>query len=622
MKKFFFLLSRPIVWSYKFLRSGLTVISNLLFLSLIGLMTFAALYTPPIHVPMHSALLLAPEGDIVEQRSPIGGMAKVMNRLADNSVDDETFLQDILDVIHTAGSDQRIKLLVIDINRMGSASLDQIRAIGTALEAFKQTGKKVIAVGDSFNQVQYYLASWADKIYLHPMGTVSMRGFSVFRLYARELIDKLGINIHVFRVGRFKSAVEPFLRDDMSAEEKENISLWLGKLWDLYCDDITSRRQLNKQVFIANVNQLAAQLASVAGDRGQLALAAGLIDGLKTHQEMDEMLRKEVGSMPGKRGLNAISFKEYLKTITPSYTDSQRQNGLIGIITACGNIMPGKGMHGQIGAEDLVKLIRKARQDARIKAIVLRLVTGGGSAFASELIREELAAARKDGKVVVISMGAMAASGGYWLAADADAIVAAPTTLTGSIGIFGAIPTVEKTLARIGLHSDGIGTTDIAHFGNLTTPMSPEETSILQRDVERGYHQFIDIVAKGRHMTAAEVEKIADGRVWDGATAFEMGLVDRLGNLQDALDEAAKRAKVPAGNGYFIEVTPDNYLEQFSKLIDQPAGGLMARLWPSFPVPAPLPQPLADHLDVFLFGHDPKGIYAHCLLPLSTFSFR
>jgi len=622
VKKTFFLLSRPVVWSYRFLRSGLTVLSNLLFLALVALVLFVLLYKPQVQVPMHSALLLAPEGDIVEQRSSIGFIAKAVARLSGTPMREDTFLQDIVDVVHAASGDPRIKLLVLNTNRMGNASLDQIRTIGSAIEEFKRTGKKVIAVGDSFNQAQYYLASWADKINLHPMGAVNMRGFSVFRLYARELIDKLAIDFHVFRVGTFKAAVEPLLRDNMSAEDKEATGLWLGKLWDLYCDDIVKHRGLERQVFLDNVNQTVSQLGAVGGDRARLALATGLVDGLKNRQEMEQLLIQEVGPAPDKEGFNCIGFQEYLDTITPSYTDDQQKKDLIGIIIASGNILPGKGAVDQIGSDDLVKRIRKARQDARVKAIVLRITTGGGSAFASEMIREELAAAKKDGKIVVVSMGAMAASGGYWLAAEADAIVAAPTTLTGSIGIFGAIPVVDKTLAQIGLHSDGIGTTDIAHFGNLTRPMSEAEASTMQMDVERGYHQFIDIVAKGRHMSADQVEKIAEGRVWEGATALSLGLVDRLGDLQDAVDEAAKRANIPAANGYYIELMPDNYLDRF-KRVEQPVEALVARFWPATMVPDSVRRPIAEQMDIFLpDNNDPEGLYSHCLLPLSALSFR
>jgi len=558
MKRAFLILTRPFVWLWRFFSSGITVLSNLVFLGLVLAGLTLALYTPPVHVPMQSALVLAPEGDIVEERSAMDPMTRVLSRISGAPLHEETFLQDIIDTIHTATDDRRIRVLVLNPNRMGDASLDQIRTIGAAIDTFKQTGKKVIAVGDSFDQAQYYLASWADKIYLHPMGAVNIRGFSVFRLYVREMLDKLAVNFHVFRAGTFKSAVEPLLRDDMSAEDKEANSLWLGNLWNVYCADIARHRKVETAVLVDNINQTVSQLASVGGDRGQLALATGLVDGLKNHQEMEELLKQEVGPSTDKKSFNHIGFHDYLETVTPSYTDSANKNNLIGIITVAGNIMPGKGAAGQIGAEDLIKRIRKARQDARVKAIVLRISTGGGSALASELIREELGAAKKEGKTVVVSMGAMAASGGYWLAADADAIVASPTTLTGSIGIFGAIPTVEKTLAHLGIHGDGVGTTDIAHFGNITKPMSPEETASWQMDIDQGYRRFIDIVAKGRKMSAAQVEKIAEGRVWDGETALKLGLVDKLGDLDDAVAEAAKRAHVPEENGYYIELTPDS----------------------------------------------------------------
>lgn len=621
MKRFFYLLTRPCVWLWKFLSSGLTILFNLIFLALLVAGLTAALYTPTINVPAGSALVLAPEGDIVEERSSMDAMSRVLNRISGAPIHEETFLQDILDMVHAAADDRRIKLLVLNTNRMGDVSLDQIQTIGAAIDAFKQTGKKVFAVGDNFNQAQYYLASWADKIYLHPMGAVHIRGFSVFRLYVREMLDKLAVNFHVFRVGTFKSAVEPLLRNDMSAEDKEANSLWLGHVWNTYCADIAKHRKLEPAVFIDNINQTVSQLASVGGDRGQLALATGLVDGLKTHREMEELLQQEVGPSPDKKGFNHIGFHDYLETVALSYTEKQNQNNLIGIITASGNIMPGEGAAGQIGSDDLIKRIRKARQDERVKAIVVRLTTGGGSAFASELIREELVAAKKEGKIVVVSMGAMAASGGYWLAADADAIVAAPTTLTGSIGIFGAIPTVEKTLAHLGIHGDGVGTTDIAHFGNLATAMSPEEAATLQIDIEKGYRRFIEIVAKGRSMSTAQVEKIAEGRVWDGATALKLGLVDKLGNLQDAVAEAAKRAKVPEENGYFIELTPDNVLERF-KQAEQPIEALVARWLHSALLPASLQRPAAEHLDFLLHKGDPQGLYSHCLLPRSALFFH
>jgi len=621
MKRFFRMLFLPFVWLWKFLSAGLTVLSNLIFLSFVLILVTVLFYTPKVNVPPHSALVLNPEGDIVEERSPMDPLAKVLNNLGGMPLHGETFLQDIIDTISTAAADQRIKLLVLNPSRMGDASLEQIQAIGVALNAFKQTGKKVIAVGDSFSQAQYYLASWADKIYLHPMGTVNVHGIAVYRLYLQEMLDKLAINFHVFRVGTFKSAVEPLLRNDMSPEDKEANRLWLGNLWKVYCTDIAQHRKLEIEILNENINSYVSQLASVNGDRSQLALATGLVDGLKTHQEMEQLLQEMVGPSADKTGYNHIGFQEYLQTVTPSYADADGKKELIGIIATSGNIMYGKNSVGQIGSDDLIKRIRKARQDKRIKAIVLRINSGGGSAFASELIRQELLLAKQEGKIVVVSMGAMAASGGYWLAADADAIVASPVTLTGSIGIFGAMPTVEKTLAKIGIHGDGVGTTDIALFGNPTTAMNPEEAAAMQMDVEQGYRQFLDIVAKGRKMTVAEVEKIAEGRVWDGATALKLRLVDKLGTLEDALAEAAQRAHVPKENGYFIDLTHDTYLERL-KWNEQPVEALAVRFVNASLFPALLRRPLVEQFDFLLQESDPGHLYAHCLLPGSTVTFR
>lgn len=613
MKTFFRLLALPFRWLWKLLSSGITVLANLLFLGAVLAVLVALLYTPTVKVPAQSALVLAPVGDIVEKRSPMDPLTKVINNLAGVPLTGETFFQDLIDAIDTAADDPRIKVLVLNPNRMGTVSLDQVRTIGQAIDGFKQTGKKVIAVGDTFNQAQYYLASWADKIYLHPMGAVQINGFKVFRLYLREMLEKLAINLHVFRVGTFKSAVEPFLRNDMSAEDREANRLWLGSLWDRFCADIAQHRTIEVDILQQNINEFVAQLASVGGDRSQLALSSGLVDGLKTHQEMEQVLRDLVGPGADQTGFNHIGLSDYLQTLTPSYTDTKGKQALIGIIAASGTIVYGKDSVGQIGSDDLIKRIRKARQDKRVKAIVLRINTGGGSAFASELIRRELLLAQQEGKPVIVSMGAMAASGGYWLAAGADAIYASPTTLTGSIGIFGAVPTVEGTLARIGIHGDGVGTTAIAHFGNPATAMDSDEQAAFQMEVEQGYRQFLAVVAEGRKMKLVEVEKIAEGRVWDGATAQRLGLVDQLGDLKDAVAEAAKRAKVPAEAGSWIELSPDSFMERF-KQVEQPVEALAAR-WLS---PALLSvlgqQPLAQPYDFLLKSADPGRIYAHCLL--------
>lgn len=613
MKTFFRFLALPFLWLWRLLSSGITVLANLLFLIVFLSLLVALLYTPPVKVPAESALVLAPVGDLVEERSPMDPLTKMFNNLAGVPLTGETFLQDLIDAIDTAANDPRIKVLILNPTRMGEVSLDQVRTIGGAIDGFKQTGKKVIALGDSFNQAQYYLASWADKIYLHPMGAVNMHGFKVFRLYLQEMLEKLAIDLHIFRVGTFKSAIEPFIRNNMSPEDREANRLWLGSLWDVYCADIAKHRTIEVEILKQNINEFVSQLASVNGDRSQLALSTGLVDGLKSHQEMEQLLRDLVGPGADQTGFNHISLRDYLQTLTPSYTDTKGKQALIGIIAASGTIVYGKDSVGQIGSDDLIKRIRKARQDKRVKAIVLRINTGGGSAFASELIRRELLLAQQEGKPVIVSMGAMAASGGYWLAAGADAIFASPTTLTGSIGIFGAVPTVERTLAGVGIHGDGVGTTAIAHFGNLATAMDSDEQAAYQMEVEQGYRQFLAVVAEGRKMKLAEVEQIAEGRVWDGATAQRLGLIDQLGDLEDAIAEAAKRAKVPVENGSWIELTPDNLLERF-KQVEQPVEALAAR-WISPALRSVLrQQPLVQPYDFLLKNADPGRIYAHCLL--------
>ncbi|NLB07205.1 MAG: signal peptide peptidase SppA, partial [Desulfobulbaceae bacterium] len=490
---------------------------------------------------------------------------------------------------------------------------DQVQSIGAALERFRKAGKKVIAFADSYSQAQYYLASWADRIYLQPMGAVHLRGFAVFRLYLREMLDRLAVNLHVFRVGTYKSALEPLIRNDMSPEDREANSLWLGNLWTACAADIARNRKLTVENLGENINAQVANLASVNGDRSALALTTGLVDGLKTHQEMEAELKALLGEPDTTDDFAHISFADYQETFTPPHTRAEGKDRLIGIIVAEGNILYGTGTVGQIGSDDLIRQIRKAREDKRVKALVLRISTGGGSALASELIRQELALTKKAGKPVVVSMAAMAASGGYWLSADADLIVASPVTLTGSIGIFGAVPTLERTLERLGVHGDGVGTTAVSHFGNLASAMSSEEQAMFQMDVEQGYRQFLEVVARGRKMEVAAVAKIAEGRVWDGATALRLGLVDRLGNLAEAVAEAARLAKVPAENGYYIELTPTSLRERFQR-VDKPVEVLAARLLGPGALAA-LRQPLSGPVELLLGGADPRALYAHSLLP-------
>ncbi len=624
MKRFFALLFLPFRLFWRFLRTGITVLANLVFLAMLALMLFSIFYTPPINIPEGSALLINPRGDIVEERSVMRPFSQHFNKLMGVPLEEEVFLQDLLDGINAAASDSRIKTLVLDLDKLGAASLDQLQVIGEALAQAKTRGKQIIALGDSFNQAQYYLAAHANEVWLNPMGTVDVHGFAVFKLYIKELIDKLDVNMHIFRVGTYKSAIEPLIRNDMSPADREATALWLGKLWNLYTDAVAKERKLEGAVLRERIINKNDSLYAAGGDRAQAAMNMGLVDSLKTRPEMVQQLRQLVGPGSGKKEYKSVAFGQYLQTLTPSYSGAQdAEAGQIGIINANGNIVHGKGGVGQIGSETLLAQIDKARKDERIKAVVVRINSGGGSAFASELIRQGLLQFQQSGKVVVVSMGSMAASGGYWLSADANHIVAAPSTLTGSIGIFGAVPTFEHSLARIGVSGDGLNMGGKNMPANLATGMAAEDEAAFQMDVDHGYRRFLEIVAQGRKKTVADVERIAEGRVWDGATALELGLVDSLGGLQEAVAEAAKLAKIPKENAAYIRLAPVPFLEQFA------VGGAnletLLRAWAGQPagvqamnsissLGGQVPRELVSRYGFLLEKSDPRHVYAHSLL--------
>jgi len=597
------------------------VAGNLLFL--LFLVFIVSLFVLHLHprtkVPDGAALILAPEGRIVEQRSAIDPVVRIINSFTGAPEHEETPLQDILDAVNTAARDDRISMLVISPSRLGRVGLNQLRDIGRAIEGFKKSGKIVIAADDSFNQAQYYLASYADEIYLNPMGRVDLHGFGVFRLYYKKLIDKLHIQFHVFRVGTFKSALEPFLRDDMSTAAKEGNQQWLNGLWTTYCRDIGKQRGLTIPIINTYINSAGVLLKKTKGDSAVMALNAGLIDGLKTRRQLAGYLRSVVGGNGGDSEFKHISLYDYLDTITPSYTTRFKNTPAVGIIVAQGTIVGGQGTVGRIGADRLIRQLQMAEKDNKIKAVVLRIDSGGGSAFASELIRQELLQIKASGKPVVISMGSMAASGAYWLSADADAILASPVTLTGSIGIFGALPTFEETLARIGVHNDGIGTTSMAGAISPTRRLAPHVAQTMQLGVEHGYQQFISIVARGRNLPPVQVENIAEGRVWDGKTAMKIGLVDAEGSLADAVSRAAELAGAKTAPGLYIN-RPSSVFQNLQQLGNKTLAGLSGN-HPFLSAWAMLTTPFTTQFAFLLQQPDPANLYAYCLLPSSIIDF-
>jgi protease-4 len=428
-------------------------------------------------------------------------------------------------------------------------------------------------------------------------------------MYYKTLLEKLDVNTHVFRVGTYKSAIEPFIRDDMSDAARESASRWLTQLWGAYIDDVATNRGIDADVLTPNMDEFLALLEQTSGDLAQLSLNIGLVDELATRQQIRLELAKTFGS-DGKDSYNAVSYYDYAQTVTPQMNAT---NDDIAIVVASGTIMDGSQPRGSIGGDSTAALLRQARNDNNVKAVVLRVDSPGGSAFASEVIRNEIDALKAAGKPVVVSMSSLAASGGYWISMSADKIVAQPTTLTGSIGIFSVITTFEKGLNKLGISTDGVGTTPFSGVG-ITTGLNDGAQKALQMGIEHGYHRFISLVGESRGMSVEQVDQVAQGRVWTAQDAQKFGLVDKLGDFDDAVKLAAELAKLEDYNLFWVS----DPLSPAQQILQDLFGQIKVSLGldVSSMVPAAF-QPAASQLinDANLLSsfNDPKGQYAFCL---------
>ncbi|MGB9430146.1 MAG: signal peptide peptidase SppA [Gammaproteobacteria bacterium] len=576
----------------------------------------AAFGSHKIPVPYSAALVVDMHGDLVEQFS--GDPAqRALARLLGQKVPQQTRLRDVVGAIEHAKDDKRIKALVLETDDLGGggllggAALSDLRDIGRAIHDFRATGKPVFALGDAYSQSQYYLASMANTVFIHPQGQVFLRGYGIYQPYLKDALDKLGVQVNIFRVGKYKSAVEPFMLNGMSPAAREDWGGVVNTLWTIYQRDVTKARDLKPDALSNYIDNLNTGLTAVGGDSAALALKSGLVDKIANEDQMEAAVSKVVGEF--RHSFRQIDYRDYLQAVDGEAVQNNGGNS-IGVIVAAGDIMTGDQPPGTIGGDSTSELIRKARYDDSIKAVVLRVDSPGGSAFASDLILREIELTKEAGKPVVVSMGSVAASGGYWISMAGDEIYANPATLTGSIGIFGLVPTFDKTLAKIGIHTDGVGTTPLSDAFDLTRPMSPQLQQFFQLNIDNGYQQFITKVAKNRHMSVDAVNAIAQGRVWSGEQGKKLGLVDKFGNLQDAVTEAAKLAKL--GPHYSVRYI-ERPLSVFDKLLISMANSdntrLSASLMPSANLGS-LPwlsqmQRLTDALAVF---SDPRGVYAYC----------
>ncbi|MGF1694815.1 signal peptide peptidase SppA [Vibrio lamellibrachiae] len=611
--KFIGLIFKGIWKLITFIRLALT---NLIFiLSLVVIyFLFTSVDTPTPEVKQQSALVLNLSGPIVEQRSYNNPMDSITGSIFGQDMPKENVLFDIVDTIRHAQNDDQIQGLVLSLRNLPETNLTKLRYIAKALNEFKASGKPIYAAGEIYNQSQYYLASYADKIFLSPDGAVLLKGYSAYSLYYKTLLEKFDVNTHVFRVGTYKSAIEPFIRDDMSDEAKESAARWLTQLWGAYVDDVATNRQMDAKALNPSMDEFLAQLKAVNGNLAELSLQLGLVDELATRQQIRSELADVFGS-DGKDSYQAMGYYEYRTTMSPQFN---LESDDIAVVVASGAIMDGKQSRNNVGGDTTASLLRQARNDSKVKAVVLRVDSPGGSAFASEVIRNEIDALRAANKPVVVSMSSLAASGGYWISMSADKIVAQPTTLTGSIGIFSVITTFEKGLNNLGVYSDGIGTSPFSGVG-VTTGMSQGASDAFQLGIEHGYNRFVGLVSANRDISLETMESIAEGRVWTGQDALAHGLVDKMGDFDDAINLAAELAELENYNVYWVEEPLSPAQKFFQEMMNQVSVRFdidMSSLFSSNLFPAswqPMMNQVATDISLLDSFNDPKGQYAFCL---------
>jgi protease IV len=602
---------------FRFLWSGvdgLRKILHLLVLLFFFTIIISALSSSSVVIPQSGALVIQPAGNIVEQLAGDPFERALQELMGD--APPQTLMKDIVDGLEFAKDDERISAVVLDLSAMPGGGLSKLKRISSAIEDFKQSGKPVIATADYYGQGSYYLAAHADTVYMHPDGALVLSGFGSYRNFYKTAIDKLKIDWNIFRVGTYKSAVEPFMRDDMSVESEAALLAVLDQLWVRYMSDVEAARSLDSGVIQDVLENLIAHVEAMNGDLAQLALEQGFVDGLVTRAELQQLIIDVAGKTEDGDSYAGTALGDYLPQMRMLQGDTVEEKN-VAVIVAAGEILNGSQAPGLIGGDSTANLLKQARNDDAVSAVVFRVDSPGGSAFASELILNEVQALQEAGKPVVVSMSSLAASGGYWVSMAADSIFATPYTITGSIGIFGMFPTIERSLDTIGVSTDGIGTTPWAGELRLDREMSADSKTLFQMFINEGYDDFISGVAMHRGMEKEVVDSIGQGRIWTGSDALKNGLIDGIGDIDEAIVEAAQLADLESdsyGIKYFAqELGPG---EQLALDLMSGAGklgldvGVFSRKRSSL-------ERLADVVEAKLSPlvrfNDPKGIYAHCM---------
>ena len=593
---------------WNFISSTRVFISNIFFLIIlliISISILSMLFLNKVPDPTNKALIFNPTGPIVEQ---IEGSLNPFSEILGDATPKELSLRKALKILNYVKEDNRFEYIILSLDNIQGTGQTVLFDLGQALQEVKNSGKKIIATGDYYDQSSYYLASFANEIIMNPDGGLFIQGYSRYRNYYKSFLEKLKISMNLFRVGTYKSAMEPYIRDDMSDEDKKASKEWMKDLWDSWKEEVALNRNLKPsdiQYFADNLNLL---IKDKKGDFGKTVLKAKLVDKLLNRTESREYLSKIIGpSEEENESFANISIEEYWQVINSEEGSSNIPNN-IAVIVAKGNIIDGDQPPGVIGGDSTARLIRNAVNNKEVKAIVLRIDSGGGSAFASEVIREEIVAAKKQNIPVIASMANVAASGGYWISASADEIWASHDTITGSIGIFGVFPTFEGSLEYIGIHSDGIGTTKFSGSLNPARSINPSLAEVMQSNVEHGYLKFITLVGKERKMSLEDVDSIAQGRVWSGKKALEIGLVDKLGDLSGAIARAAELANLKEYKVFFPEERKDWKQELIESLLGQALNLINSTF--NLKIYSKNSMDMLKKLDIF---ENPRKIYAICM---------
>lgn len=513
------------------------IIITLFVLAVVAVLYFVFVGPPAPQVPQKAALVWAPQGNVVEQTQT---GPDVLAHQVLGGAPRQTSVQELKTSLERAAHDKRIKLAVLKLDDLNEVGMAQLQELGEAIDDFKASGKKVIAYAPSYDQKAYYLAAHANRVYMDPMGMVLIQGFGLYNHYFKDALDKLHVQVHVFRQGRYKSAVEPFIRNDMSADARKEDSAWLTDLWNTYKQGVAQGRNIKPQAIDDYANNLPETLQQANGDGAKVALQAGLVNKLITLPELRKQIEKVVGKNSHTGSFNQIDDRNYVKATGGLYKAHSQHE--VGLVVVEGPIVDGRGKPGTAGGDTITAELHRAKDDSNISAVVMRVDSPGGSVTASEKIRHAVLALQRAGKPVVVSMSDMGASGGYWISMNANQIWARASTITGSIGIFGIIPTFNKGLNKLGIHTDGVGTNRYSGALRPDMPMNPQVAQAVQSVINNGYQHFIHNVANARHMKVSQVNAIAEGHVWSGTAAKKLGLVDYLGGFNQAVKAAAKLA--------------------------------------------------------------------------------